>query len=90
MLRSVRYLMLFLVPTVLYAQTQITGPTILQGGPPGPQGTPGTPGTPGVGVPLNGTTGQVLTIGGTGSNPTLTGNTLLPMANTQKLPRINE
>jgi hypothetical protein len=88
MLRSVRYLMLFLVPTVLYAQTQITGPTILQGGPPGPQGTPGTPGTPGVGVPLNGTTGQVLTIGGTGSNPTLTGNTLLPMANTQKLPAL--
>jgi hypothetical protein len=85
---NVRYLVLLLVPTVLYAQTQITGPTILQGGPPGPQGTPGTPGTPGVGVPLNGTPGQVTTIGGTGSVPTLIGNTVLPMANTQKLPAL--
>jgi hypothetical protein len=79
---------IFILPTVLYAQTQITGPTILQGGPPGPQGTPGTPGTPGVGVPLNGTPGQVTTIGGTGSVPTLIGNTVLPMANTQKLPAL--
>jgi hypothetical protein len=100
---------IFILPTVLYAQTQITGPTIIQGGSmpgpqgptgaastvPGPVGPPGNTGATGAQGPtgpagqgattINGTPGQVPLIG---SNTVLNGVTLLPMANTQKMPAL--
>jgi hypothetical protein len=100
---------ILLLPAMLYAQTQITGPTIIQGGSmpgpqgptgaastvPGPQGPPGATGATGAQGPtgpagqgattINGTPGQVPLIG---SSTVLNGVTLLPMANTQKMPAL--